>query len=210
MSSGLQRAEVSSPASRIRGSTESANTPCPADGLAYALSTPPIISIAGTNARILSHSFALPLHNPTVLDFRSSANRGACTPPAEERNALRPPTDRYRTSRSASFSPLLAQSGHAGRVARCPLSGVKRTSARELTTVTVQQEGLTAIQLALPPSACGPRSGWHNNPEDHSGLRKMPVSETADRKAHNPADGCDRHHVLADCRSCSYSFYLFD
>jgi len=87
MSYGLQRAEVSSPASRIRGSTESANTPCPADGLAYALSTPPIISIAGTNARILSHSFALPLHNPTVLDFRSSANRGACTPSAEERNA---------------------------------------------------------------------------------------------------------------------------
>src|SRR5215510_14631311 len=95
MSSGLQRAEVSSPASRIRGSTESANTPCPADGLAYALSTPPIISIADANARILSHSFAFPLHNPTVLDFRSSANRGACTPSAEERTSapLRPLRD---------------------------------------------------------------------------------------------------------------------
>src|SRR5262249_48623256 len=45
-----------------------------------------------------------------------------------------------------------------------PLSGAKRTSARELTTVTVQQEELTAIQLALPPSACGPRSGWPQQP----------------------------------------------
>ena len=59
--------------------------------------------------------------------------------------------------------------------------------------------------MRVVPGAVG-----HNNPEDHSGLRKMPVSETADKKADNPADGCDRHHVLADCRSCSYSFYLFD
>jgi hypothetical protein len=61
MSSGLQRAEVSSPPSTVRGSTESANTPCPADGVANAPSTAPIISIADANARTLSRSFALPL-----------------------------------------------------------------------------------------------------------------------------------------------------
>src|SRR5262249_45601357 len=56
-----QRAEVSSPPSTVRGSTESANTPCPADGVANAPSTAPIISIADANARMLSRSFALPL-----------------------------------------------------------------------------------------------------------------------------------------------------
>src|SRR5262245_12793046 len=124
MSSGLQRAEVSSPASTVPGSTESANTPCPADGLAYALSTPPIISITDANTRILSHSFALPLHNPTVLDFRSSANRGACTPSAEERTRqvgsapLRPlrdlSIDRYMPFR-AQMKNVLASAGLGSR-----------------------------------------------------------------------------------------------
>ena len=59
--------------------------------------------------------------------------------------------------------------------------------------------------MRVVPGAIG-----HNNPADHSGLRQMPVSETADKKADNPADGCDGHHVLADCRSCSYSVHLFD
>ena len=61
MSSGLQRAEVSSPASTVPGSTESANTHCPANGFVNALSTAPIVSIVDANARILHCSIALPL-----------------------------------------------------------------------------------------------------------------------------------------------------
>jgi len=38
-----------------------------------------------------------------------------------------------------------------------------------------------------------PGAVGHNNPEDHSGLRK----KAADKKAGNAADGCDGHHILA-------------
>ena len=44
----------------------------------------------------------------------------------------------------------------------------------------------------MVPGAVG-----HNNPEDHSGLRK----KAADKKADNAAYGCDGHHILVDCRS---------
>jgi hypothetical protein len=42
-----------------------------------------------------------------------------------------------------------------------------------------------------------PGAVGHNDPEDHSGLRK----KAADKKADNAADGCDGHHILVDCRS---------
>jgi hypothetical protein len=37
----------------------------------------------------------------------------------------------------------------------------------------------------------------------------MPVSETADKKADKPADGCDSHHILAHSVSCAKIFVCF-
>src|SRR5215471_2493030 len=59
MSSGLQSAEVSSSASTVAGSTESANTHCPGNGAVKALSAAPIISIVDANTRMLHCPVAL-------------------------------------------------------------------------------------------------------------------------------------------------------
>src|SRR5215467_12340956 len=66
MSSGLQSAEVSNPASTVPGSTESANTHCLANGVVNMLSTAPIISIVDANTRMPHHLALCHYNDPTL------------------------------------------------------------------------------------------------------------------------------------------------
>src|SRR5262249_57046567 len=80
MSSGLQSAEVSGPASSVPGSTESANTHCPGNGVVKALSTAPIISIVDANTRMSTALSLCHANDPTLAapSLRRVADRQRC------------------------------------------------------------------------------------------------------------------------------------